>query len=392
MLIAVDASSVKLAGHGMARYSLTTLVELVRTEPDNRFVVYARREAADLFTGFPVDRVRLRLLPRIRCLRGELAQVLRVAVREETLRRDLRAPGVDLFWGTNGWLPTGGSCVKVVTIHDLATVVRAQEYTWAKRTYYHQALCRSSRIATRVIVGSESARDDVIRLLGVPKEKVSKVYSGGVTSNYGPVTDSQLLGQVRQRYHLPESFLFTVGVMEPKKNVIAAVRALALLGQRPETAVSLVVGGSTKHDARNREVFQAISELGLQDSVVFTGSIAESDMPAVYGLAKAMIFPSLYEGFGLPVLEAMACGTPVVASRVSSLPEICGDAAILINPLSPGEIAEACRTILLDRARADELRARGFRNVLRFSWTESARELLRIFNECAAQHAGARRE
>jgi glycosyltransferase involved in cell wall biosynthesis len=385
MTIGIDSTSVKLAGHGMARYSQTLLHEFLRAEPDNRYVVYARSEAADLFTGFPTDRVSLRTIPHVRCLRGELAQVVRVALRESILRRDLRTPGIDLFWGTNGWLPTDGSCVKVVTIHDLATVVCAQEYTWAKRTYYHQALRRSARIAARVIVGSESARDDVARLLGIPAERMSKVYSGGVTPDYAPVQDSQLLSQVRQKYHLPERFLFTVGVMEPKKNVISAVRALARLRQQPETAVSLVVGGSTKHDARNQEVFQAIAELNLQDSVVFTGFIAEPDMPAVYSLAKTMVFPSRYEGFGLPVLEAMACGTPVVASRVSSLPEICGDAAILVDPLNPGEIAEACRTILLDPTRADELRARGFRNMARFSWAASARGILDVFARAASQ-------
>jgi glycosyltransferase involved in cell wall biosynthesis len=369
----------------MARYSQMMLREMLNAEPNNHYVVYARREAADLFADLPTDRMHLRLIPRVRCLNGDLAKVARVALREAILRRDLRAPGIDLFWGTNGWLPSGGSYIKVVTIHDLATIVCAQEYSWAKRTYYRRALRRSSDIAARVIVGSESARDDIIRLLGVPAERVSKVHSGSVASDYAPVQDSQLLAQVRQKYHLPERFLFTVGVMEPKKNVISAVRALARLKQQSETAVSLVVGGSTKHDARNREVFQTIAELGLQDSVVFTGFIAEPDMPAVYSLAAAMVFPSLYEGFGLPVIEAMACGAPVVASRVSSLPEICGDAAILVDPLNPGEIAEACRSILLDPARAGELRVRGFRNITRFSWAASARGILDVFARAVSQ-------
>jgi glycosyltransferase involved in cell wall biosynthesis len=382
--IGIDSTSVKLAGHGMARYSQMMLKEMLKAEPNNQYVVYAQHEAAELFSDFPADRVRLRLIPRVRVFGGDLAKAVRVALREDILRRDLRSPGIDLFWGTNGWLPTGGSCVKVVTIHDLSTLVRASEYSRAKRAYYHRALRHSAGIAARVIVGSESAHDDVVRLLGVPAKRVSKVYSGGVTSNYAPVKDPQLLSQVRQKYRLPERFLFTVGVMEPKKNVTSAVRALARLKQQSETAVSLVVGGSTKHDARNREVFQAIAELGLRDSVVFTGFIAEPDMPAVYSLARVMVFPSLYEGFGYPAVEAMACGTPVVASRVSSLPEICGDAAVLVDPLNPGEIADACRTILLDPVRADELRARGFNNVMRFSWAASAHGILDIFTRALA--------
>jgi glycosyltransferase involved in cell wall biosynthesis len=384
MTIGIDSTSVKMAGHGMSRYSQMMLKEMLKAEPHNQYVVYARREAAELFSDLSSDRVRLRLISRVGCLGGDLAKAVRVTLREGILRRDMHSAGIDLFWGTNGWLPAGGSCVKVVTIHDLSTLVCAPEYSRAKRAYYERALRRSSAIAARVIVGSESARDDVVRLLGVPEEKVSKVYSGGVTSDYHPVQDLQLLSQVRQKYHLPGRFLFTVGVMEPKKNVISAVRALARLRQWPETAVSLVVGGSTKHDARNREVFQAIAELNLQDSVVFTGFIAEPDMPAVYSLAQALVFPTLYEGFGLPVLEAMACGTPVIASRVSSLPEICGDAATLFDPLNPDQIAAACREVLTDDSRRAGMRARGFDNVTRFSWSASASQLLGIFAEVAS--------
>ena len=385
MTIGVDSTSVKLAGHGMARYSLTLLQEFLRAEPDNRYVVYTRSEAAGLFADFPADRVSLRTIPRVRCLPGELAQVARVAWREDILRRDLLIPGIDLFWGTNGWLPGSGPCAKVVTIHDLATLARPDEYTWAKRTYYRNALRRSVRLADQIIAVSESTRQDLMRLLDAPAERITVVYSGGVAPHYHAVSDSGALNRVRQKYRLPDRFLFTVGVMEPKKNVISVVRALAELRQRPETAVGLVVGGSTRHDARNREVYQTIAELGLQDVVVFTGFIDELDMPAVYSLAGTMVFPSLYEGFGYPVIEAMACGTPVVASRVSSLPEVCGDAAVLISPLDPRDIAEACRTILLDPARSAELRTRGFRNTTRFSWSASAQGILDVFARARQQ-------
>lgn len=237
--------------------------------------------------------------------------------------------------------------------------------------------------ADAIVAVSRGVGDSLAVVTGIPRERIHVIHNPLVSAELTADAEHSPGHPWFDKPRLP--VVLGVGRLVPQKDFDTLIRAFALVRQQARGRL-LILGEGPERP----RLMALISALGLESEVELLGFTGN---PYAYmRRARLVVLSSTFEGFGNVLVEAMACGTPVVASRVSSLPEICGDAAILINPLSPGEIAEACRTILLDRARADELRARGFRNVLRFSWTESARELLRIFNECAAQHAGARRE
>jgi len=197
-----------------------------------------------------------------------------------------------------------------------------------------------------------------------------------------PVADGSLLLKVRQRYRLPEQFLLYLGTIEPRKNIQALIKAYALLCREKGFCHKLVLAGDMGW--KNEGLRELIQGLSLEDSIRFTGYVEDSDLPALYTLADLFVFPSLYEGFGLPVLEAMACGLPVVTSNVSSLPEVAGDAAVLIDPHSLDAIADGMRRMLVDRELRTKCIERGFERAKMFTWEKCAKETVAVFREAMA--------
>jgi glycosyltransferase involved in cell wall biosynthesis len=191
------------------------------------------------------------------------------------------------------------------------------------------------------------------------------------------------LAAIRARYRLPENFVLTVGNLQPRKNLERVLEATALL-RRDGVDVHLALVGQPQYQVRR--ITRRIQELGLASSVTLTGYVADQDMPAIYSAAKALIYVSLMEGFGLPILEAMACGTPVISSAVSSPPEVTGDAALLVDPYDVRAIAAALRSVLDNDALRSDLRRRGYERVSLFSWEKTARQTLDIFHEVCAMH------
>jgi glycosyltransferase involved in cell wall biosynthesis len=182
---------------------------------------------------------------------------------------------------------------------------------------------------------------------------------------------------VREKYRLPEQFILYLGTIEPRKNVAGLLHAYRRLLDRGDTTLDLVVAG--RKGWLYEPVFQAVRELGLEERVHFTGWVAGEDAPALMNSAQVFVYPSLYEGFGLPPLEAMACGTPVVCSNAASLPEVVGDAAILVNPLETNEMADAIARVLSDPARRQEMCAKSIAQAARFTWERAARETLQVY-------------
>jgi len=249
------------------------------------------------------------------------------------------------------------------------------------------AVPRSVRRADVVLADSASTREDLVELLHVREERLAVLHPG-VEARFAPQTEEGVVDAALQRYGIYHPFILGLGTLQPRKNFCRLIQAFDLLRRRHHVPHQLVIGGGKGwlYD----EIGETIASLGLQDVVLLPGYVADEDLPALYSAADLFAFPSLYEGFGIPVLEAMACGTPVVTSDVSSLPEVAGDAALLVSSEDVDALAEALWRLLDDTQLRNELRTRGFQQASRFTWKRAAETLLGIYAQIATKNGGAK--
>jgi glycosyltransferase involved in cell wall biosynthesis len=284
----------------------------------------------------------------------------------------LRRIGAELVHGPVFVGPLFASCPFVVTIHDLSFIRFPNLFRPANRLYLTVFTRLSARRARRLIAVSAHAAAETTHLLGVPAERVDVVYHG-VDPEFRPLPANQVT-TFRQRRGLPEQFLFFVGTLEPRKNLVRLVQAFARVY---DGRASLVLAGGRGwlYD----DLFAEVKALGLTDAVIFPGYVMNEELPLWYNAATAMAYPSVYEGFGLPVLEAQACGTPVLTSNLSSLPEAAGDAALMVDPYDIDALAEGLSRLLMDEPLRRDLRERGLIHARRFRWSNTARETARVY-------------
>ncbi len=268
----------------------------------------------------------------------------------------------------------------VVTVHDLGYLFFPETHPPARRLELHLSTAWNARVATRVIAVSQATKDDLVRHYRIPAERIRVVHHG-VEPRFRPTEDPA----VAARYGLPKGYFLYLGTLQPRKNLERILQAYARL---PAGAPPLVLAGAKGWYFER--IAAQIAALGLQERVVLPGYVADDDVPALLGGAIALVYPSLYEGFGLPALEAMACGTPVISARSSSLPEVVGEAGLLVDPLNVAELAGALRRLLEDEALREDLSRRGLAQARLFSWERCAREALSVFDEALATAAPSR--
>jgi glycosyltransferase involved in cell wall biosynthesis len=264
----------------------------------------------------------------------------------------------------------------IVTIHDLAFFEYPGQYPGFQRRYLAAMTRASTHRAAKVITVSSFTGADVAERLDVPESKIVAV-PNGVDEAFYPRAGTDELTRFREEQRLPDQFLLFVGTLQPRKNLIGLLRAYAMLSES-ERIPLFVVGGAGWMYAN---IFEEVQRLGISDEVWFPGYAASEMLPLWYSAATAFIYPSFYEGFGLPVLEAMACGTPVVTSDRTSLPEVAGDAGLLVDPDDPEDISEAIRTLLTDDTRREQLAQRGLERARQFTWRRTARETMAVYRD-----------
>ncbi len=367
-LIGYDATPLEGIRSGVGHYTAHLLAHLVAQEDRWRYLLLANRPLNGQAKGSPAL-----LQPsgpyfpvRSLWMQGLLPLVLRSA-----------QPALCHF--TNFIAPLLLPCPAVVTIHDMSLFLYPETQPRKSLLLVRSLLPLVARRAAAIITVSHSAARDIARVLGnqVSMEKVRVIYEAAA-GRFRPVTAPAALERVRRRYRLERPFILYVGTIEPRKNLLRLVEAYALLKRRGLPHQLRLVGSwGWKYQA----LCQRIAGLGLEPDVVFNGYLPDEDLPALYTLADVVTFPSLYEGFGLPVIEAMACGTPVVCSNIPALAEIAGGAALLVDPYRSDELAEALAQVLTDRATAEALRSRGLARAAQFSWQQAAQETLQVYEE-----------
>jgi glycosyltransferase involved in cell wall biosynthesis len=286
---------------------------------------------------------------------------VRIAWEQTVLPRELAARKPDLLHGLAYALPAAWQGPAVVTIYDLSFLQFPHAFNALNRIYLTASTRATARRAQRILTISEHTRRDIVRLLNVPEQRVDVTYPAA-EQRYRLLPSEQVRA-FRLARSLPEDFVFAVGTLEPRKNVIGLLNAYARL---PVRRPPLYVAGGTGW--RFSPIFDTVQRLHLQDDVHFLGFVPEDELPLWYNAARLFVFPSFYEGFGLPVLEAMACGTPVITSSAASLPEVGGKAAILVPPQDTDRLGREMERVLDDPRLQMEMRAAGRIQASRFSW------------------------
>ena len=264
----------------------------------------------------------------------------------------------------------------VATVHDLGFRYYPEAHRAADRRYLAWATAWNARRSAAVLADSQATKSDLVREYGVAEIKVHVVHLGRDESLV-PVRDPEVLVRTRARYGLGKRYLLYVGTLQPRKNLSRVVEAFARLASSPlMDGVQLVLAG--RRGWLYEDLFSRVKQGGLEERILFPGYVDEADLAALYSGALGYVFPSLYEGFGIPVLEAQACGVPVMTSNNSSLPEVAGDAALLVDPTDVDAIADAILRLATDDGLRASLVERGLENVKRFSWAKCARETLEV--------------
>ena len=288
--------------------------------------------------------------------------------------------GIDLLHAMAFVGPVASSCPFVVTILDLSFLRYPQAFRPANRLYLRLFARLSARRAQRVIAISEYTKTEITHWLGVPPERIEVVYCG-VEERFHPLATEEV-SAFRREKGLPQQFLLHVGTLEPRKNLSLLLKAHARLRALEPDLPPLILAG-----ARGwmwESLFSQVEELGLKGSVHFSGYVPREELPLWYNAATCFVYPSLYEGFGLPPLEAMACGTPVICSSAASLPEVVGDAGLLLDPLDEGAWAHELARVLSLPDRQRELAERGLDRARRFNWRRTAEETARVYRRALA--------
>lgn len=286
--------------------------------------------------------------------------------------------------------PPLSPCPTVVTIHDISFEHYPQFFSPRDRLILKTLVPLSARRAACILTGSQHTRQELMDRYGLPSQKIA-VTPYAVDERFQPVVEPPALDAVRAKYGIGAGpFALALGNLQPRKNMARLVEAFALAARKvtsPRNDFSeLVIAG--KAQWRESEVFQAVQQAGLEGRVLFPGYVDDADLPALYSAAAVFVYPSLYEGFGLPPLEAMACGAPVISSRAASLPEVVGDAAVLIDPTDTAGLAQALFDVLTQPALQAELRQRGLRRAAQFSWERCAAETLAVYADVLARGRG----
>lgn len=352
---------------GVSYYTEALLNHLGHIDHENRYSVYTTRGLTAPTLGLPQNfTVRSSMLPTIN-------PRIRIPWEQCWAPLLLRATHADVYHGVLNVVPLICPVPSVVTIHDLSPFLFPETFRRVNRTYTRWAIRVAVRRASCILAVSEATKRDIVRWLLVPPERVVVTHNACEPAFAPP--DPARLADFRRRASLPERFILFVGTLEPRKNIPTLLDAYAHIAAA--TDAPLVIGGSKGwlYD----EIFAKVKTLNLGDRVHFTGYIERDDLPLWYAAATVFVLPSLYEGFGIPLLEAMATGTPVIASSSSSLPEIVGDAGLIVPPTDAEALGDALLRLLNNAELRADLRERGLHQARRFSWTETARRTLDVY-------------
>jgi len=368
---------------GVEEYTINLLSELLPLEPKINFKLFynAYQKVQLNYPWLSLDNVELkdfRIPNRFFFMAARYANQPKI---------DKLLGGFDLYFNPHFFtVPLSVGSKKIITFHDLSFERYSGFFSWRKRAWqkFLMAAQQEAKEASQIIAVSQSTKDDLINLYGIEPGKIKVIYSG-VGKQFTPMNNEQrTTNNIRKKYKLPEKFILYFGTIEPRKNIIGLIRAFELLKNNcslftVHCSLKLVIAGAKGWLCQ--DIFKTAQQSKYCRDIIFTGFVEEIDKPALYNLAELFVYPSFFEGFGFPPLEAMACGLPTIVSHTSSLPEVVGQGALTIDPYNIDELAWAMEIALTDNNLREQLIKKGVKQAKKFSWSKCARETLNILYE-----------
>jgi glycosyltransferase involved in cell wall biosynthesis len=377
MRIAINTLAMKRKLYGGGNYIKNLVRSLSRLDGENEYLLLASPENVCHLEDLGV---------RFQIAMGPSNRLLRLPWEQTVLPLKLKQKGIDVYHGPAFVAPLFKTCGQVVSVHDMTFHLVPEQHSWHKRIYFQAMIPAMVRGSERVIAVSESTKRDILSLVPVPENKICVTHLG-VDSRFQPVSDQEKLAALRVKHRLRRQFILFVGVIEPRKNIAALVNAYAAASLADQ--FDLVLAGSLGWDYSG--LLEQVANSGLKDRIRIIGYVDDEDLPTLYSAAEVFVYPSLYEGFGLPPLEAMACGVPVITSSISSMPEIVGDAAILVNPRDVAAIASALLKLLSNAELREQHALRGRERARLFTWDRMAQKTLEVYESAAQVYRGSKR-
>ncbi len=372
MRIAVDAHAIGRHLTGNEVYVRSLLREFATLDTESEFIAYVSEEGAD------------RLVPR-RFRTRHVASDPYIRLGWDLSRR-LSEDQPDLIH-VQYTAPLGTRTPVVVTVHDVSFIENPEYFPPVRRAMLRLNVARTVKLASRIITVSEFSRDAILRTYPVAPDKV-RVIPNAASSEFRVVSRGRATQAIQERFGITAPFVFSVGDLQPRKNHIGLIAAFAgMVAAHPELEHHLVIAG--QNTWFTPRVHAAAQASGLADRIHFTGFVSDADLVQFYNACDCFVFPSFYEGFGLPILEAMACGRAVACSNTSAMPEVAEGAGLLFDPRNPTSIARAVADILLDTELRERIESRGLQRAAHFNWRKSARATLDVYREVVAERAGS---
>ncbi|MBI4744908.1 MAG: glycosyltransferase family 4 protein [Actinobacteria bacterium] len=362
MRIGIDGRMVLDKTTGIGQYTFNILKELAQIDKKNQYIIFSD----DRLKEFVSDKDNFIL---------EKTGTKVFSVSEQVVLPFLISKNkIDVFHTPSFAAPVFLPCSSIMTIHDLIHLNFPDLFSRKVRIYYEEVVKRAALRMKKIIAVSESSKKDIIKWLNLDPDKIVVIYNG-VSRIYHPTEDENTLNSVKNKFGISKRFILFVGNRKPHKNILRLIEAFKILKNKVDCSLLII----TDNDSRFTEPEEKVLELDLSNDVIISGPVENEELPLLYSAADVFILPSLCEGFGLPALEAMSCGTPVVASETSSLPEVIGSAGILIDPYDVNSIADALEKILEDDVLRKEMIKRGYSQAAKFNWRDTAGKTLEVY-------------
>lgn len=369
MNIAINTLSLYKTKAGMGRYIRELVNRLPALDPQHTYYLYISQKNKKYF-NFEEKNVVVKTLSRFWSV-----HFLKLLWEQFFLPFSLWKHDIQLYHSTGFTLPffKQKKTKYVVTIADMTFFSHPEYHLWWKVLYFRYMIPRALKKADTIITISDNTKNDILKMTNIPPEKIKTIYLG-VDRQFSPLNRS-VCKKIGEKYNIKTPYILFVGMLEPRKNIIGLLHAYALLKDKKGHELVIVGKKGWKCD----EIFDTVKELGLQTVVRFLGYVPDEDLPALYSAATCFVYPSFYEGFGIPILEAMACGCPVITSNNSSMKEIAGNAALLIDPANKEEIKEAMELILSHKKEQQRRRRAGLLQVKKFCWETMAKQTKELY-------------
>ena len=374
MHIAIDAHSVGAQLAGNETYAVNLIEALAEVDQTNQYTLYVTKQsAADRFKNRWANFKVKRTLPH--------TPLVRIPV---VLSAELRRNRVDVLH-VQYTAPPLAPCAVVATIHDLSFEHLPQTFNRRSRAQLRLTVRRTARNAAQILTLSEFSRRDIIETYGIDPQRIA-VTPAAPPAHFRPVTSETDLRRIRATYGIERDYILALGSIQPRKNLVRLINAYSLLWKERQSLVKpqLVIAG--KRGWLEAETMRAAELSVAAHDIRFIGYVDETDLPALFSGAMCFAYPSYFEGFGLPVLEAMQCGTPVIAGNRTSLPEVAGDAALLVDPFDQTAIADALGNLMENPGRRADLRVKGIERARQFSWQQTARLTLEAYERAQSKN------